>query len=149
MASSCPMPQPLSVIAMSFLPPPSTSMRMRVAPASREFSSSSLMTEAGRSTTSPAAILFATLSERTRMRPIGRFNHRKPEERIRRPRSLKSKVTKLTLVPVYLSTLHHENDTTHRCDVCSGIAIQSYDVGPHVRSQTANLILQSHCLCCE
>src|SRR5947209_9707613 len=70
MASSCPMPQPLSVIAISFLPPASTSRRIRVAPASREFSRSSLTTEAGRSTTSPAAILLATLSESTRMRPI-------------------------------------------------------------------------------
>ena len=46
------------------------SMRMSVAPASREFSRSSLTTEAGRSTTSPAAILLATWSERIRMRPI-------------------------------------------------------------------------------
>ena len=41
-----------------------------VAPASSEFSRSSLTTEAGRSTTSPAAILLATWSERTRMRPM-------------------------------------------------------------------------------
>src|ERR1700693_442820 len=43
---------------------------MRVAPASSEFSSSSLATEAGRSTTSPAAILLATFSERTWILPI-------------------------------------------------------------------------------
>src|ERR1700761_7134757 len=48
----------------------SVSMRISVAPASSEFSRSSLTTEAGRSTTSPAAILFAPLSERTRIRPI-------------------------------------------------------------------------------
>src|SRR5437868_11268715 len=71
MASSCPMPQPLSLMAINFLPPASTSTRMRVAAASMEFSRSSLTTEAGRSTTSPAAILLATLSESTRIRPIG------------------------------------------------------------------------------
>src|SRR6266513_6499282 len=43
---------------------------MRVAPASSEFSSNSFTTDAGRSTTSPAAILLATCSERTWMRPI-------------------------------------------------------------------------------
>jgi len=42
----------------------------RVAPASREFSSSSFTTDAGRSTTSPAAIWLATWSESMRMRPI-------------------------------------------------------------------------------
>ena len=62
-ASSRTMPQPSSVIWMSLLPPASTSMRMRVAPASSEFSSSSLTTEAGRSTTSPAAIWLATFGK--------------------------------------------------------------------------------------
>src|SRR5258708_24481249 len=51
-------------------PPFATSMRKRVPPASSEFSRSSLRTEAGLSTTSPAAILFAIWSGRTRMRPI-------------------------------------------------------------------------------
>ena len=69
-ASSRTMPQPLSVIWMSFLPPASTWIRMRVAPASSEFSSSSLATDAGRSTTSPAAILLATFSERTWILPM-------------------------------------------------------------------------------
>src|SRR5947207_8998189 len=55
---------------MSRLPPASTAIRMRVAPASSEFSSNSFTTDAGRSTTSPAAILLATCSERTWMRPI-------------------------------------------------------------------------------
>src|SRR5258708_39404480 len=55
---------------MSRRPPFSTSMRKRVPPASSEFSRSSLRTEAGLSTTSPAAILFAIWSGRTRMRPI-------------------------------------------------------------------------------
>src|SRR5438132_9859399 len=48
---------------------------MEVAPASSEFSRSSLTTEAGRSTTSPAAILFATLSERTRILPTQLLQH--------------------------------------------------------------------------
>src|SRR5438094_3961736 len=70
MASSRDMPQPSSVTRISRRPPPSTSMRKRVTPASSEFSRSSLRTEAGRSTTSPAAILFASWSGRTRIRPI-------------------------------------------------------------------------------
>src|SRR5260370_1173449 len=44
------------------LPPTSTSTRIAFAPASMAFSSSSFTTDAGRSTTSPAAILFATAS---------------------------------------------------------------------------------------
>ena len=58
---------------ISLRPPPSTSIRTRVAPASSEFSSSSLTTDAGRSTTSPAAIWLATWSESMRMRPIPRL----------------------------------------------------------------------------
>src|SRR5262249_21779458 len=65
------MPQPLSVMRIERRPPDSTSTRISVAPASSEFSSNSLTTDAGRSTTSPAAILLATLSERMRIRPIG------------------------------------------------------------------------------
>ena len=64
-ASSRTMPQPLSVIWISFLPPASTWTLMRVEPASSAFSRSSLTTDAGRSTISPAAILLATASERT------------------------------------------------------------------------------------
>jgi hypothetical protein len=77
-ASSRFMPWPLSVMRMSLRPPASTSTRMRVAPASRAFSSSSLTTEAGRSTTSPAAIWLATWSGRMRMRPIAFQNTRLP-----------------------------------------------------------------------
>src|SRR5215472_7008259 len=51
-------------------PPCSTSMRVPFAPASSAFSSSSFTTDAGRSTTSPAAILFATDSGSMRMRDI-------------------------------------------------------------------------------
>jgi hypothetical protein len=50
------MPQPSSATAMNSRPPSRTSTRMREAPASIAFSTSSLTTEAGRSTTSPAAI---------------------------------------------------------------------------------------------
>src|SRR5712691_4392158 len=64
------MPQPLSAMRIILRPPASTSTRRESAPASREFSRSSLTTDAGRSTTSPAAILFATWSGRTRIRPI-------------------------------------------------------------------------------
>src|SRR5579862_983691 len=72
MASSRTMPQPLSVIWISFFPPASTVILIRVAPASSAFSSISFTTDAGRSTTSPAAIWLATVSERTWMRPMGR-----------------------------------------------------------------------------
>jgi hypothetical protein len=44
------------MIRINRVPPPSISISMRQALASRLFSSSSLTTEAGRSTTSPAAI---------------------------------------------------------------------------------------------
>src|SRR5262245_27344824 len=54
------MPQPSSTRRINSLPPCSTSTSMRVLPASTEFSSSSLTTLAGRSITSPAAILVTT-----------------------------------------------------------------------------------------
>jgi hypothetical protein len=50
------MPRPLSVMAMRFTPPSSSRTVICVAPASSAFSSSSLTTADGRSTTSPAAI---------------------------------------------------------------------------------------------
>ena len=55
-SSSRGMPEPLSRTRMSFAPPWTMSTSILVAPASREFSTSSLTTDAGRSTTSPAAI---------------------------------------------------------------------------------------------
>src|ERR1019366_3925122 len=61
---------PSSAMRIRRRPPASTSTRRSVAPASSEFSSSSLTTEAGRSTTSPAAIWLATWSGRMRMRPM-------------------------------------------------------------------------------
>ena len=65
-ASSRVMPWPLSSIRMSARPPWRNSTSMRVAPASRAFSTSSFTTAAGRSITSPAAIWLATRSERMR-----------------------------------------------------------------------------------
>ncbi len=50
------MPRPLSVMAMRLTPPSSSRTVIWVAPASSAFSSSSLTTAEGRSTTSPAAI---------------------------------------------------------------------------------------------
>ena len=64
-------PHPSSKTRMVPKPPPSTSMSTLRAPASSEFSSSSLTTDAGRSTTSPAAIWFTTSVVRTRIGGIG------------------------------------------------------------------------------
>ena len=55
-ASTSDMPHPLSVMRMYSMPPSAISTSMEVAPASIAFSTNSLITEAGRSTTSPAAI---------------------------------------------------------------------------------------------
>ena len=57
-ASSRVIPSPSSVIFRSRRPPASISIVTRVAPASMAFSTSSLATDAGRSTTSPAAMRF-------------------------------------------------------------------------------------------
>src|SRR5829696_114943 len=54
--SSGDMPQPSSTTRTSSCPPPAVTTSIRVAPASTAFSTSSLTTLAGRSTTSPAAI---------------------------------------------------------------------------------------------
>ena len=62
-ASSGDMPQPSSVTRMEIMPPFWIATVMCFAPASTAFSSSSLTTEAGRSTTSPAAIRSATWGE--------------------------------------------------------------------------------------
>ena len=50
------MPQPSSVTRIIVLPPSAYSTVMRRAPASMAFSTNSLTAEAGRSTTSPAAM---------------------------------------------------------------------------------------------
>ena len=55
-ASADDMPIPLSVIPTRAVPPSRTSIRILVASASKAFSTSSFTTDAGRSTTSPAAI---------------------------------------------------------------------------------------------
>ncbi len=55
-SSALVIPAPSSRTRMSPMPPRSTSISMRCAPASRLFSTSSFTTEAGRSITSPAAI---------------------------------------------------------------------------------------------
>ena len=61
------MPLPLSLTSISLTPPDSMETVIWVAPASMEFSISSLATEAGRSTTSPAAISSAVCLSSTRM----------------------------------------------------------------------------------
>ena len=63
-ASSGAMPQPSSVTRRYVAPPPRSSTVTVRAPASNAFSTSSLTTEAGRSTTSPAAIRSARCGER-------------------------------------------------------------------------------------
>src|SRR6185312_9632523 len=57
------MPSPSSVTRIRRRPPPSVSTSMRFAPASSAFSTSSLTTLAGRSTTSPAAMRLTTPSD--------------------------------------------------------------------------------------
>ena len=54
--SSLVIPQPLSMTRINALPPDAVAISIRVAPASIAFSTSSLITLEGRSTTSPAAI---------------------------------------------------------------------------------------------
>ena len=58
-SSSFTMPLPLSRTRIILAPPFSISISIRVAPESKLFSTSSFTTEAGLSTTSPAAIWFA------------------------------------------------------------------------------------------
>src|SRR6266478_4382702 len=65
------MPNPSSAMLMSERPPFLTVTVTRRASASSEFSTNSFTTEAGRSTTSPAAIWLATCSGRRRMRFTG------------------------------------------------------------------------------
>src|SRR5580704_12982668 len=66
-SSSARMPRPSSRTRIRPTPPRSTSMSMRLAPASRLFSTISLTTEAGRSMTSPAAIWSTSSPESMRM----------------------------------------------------------------------------------
>ena len=71
--SSAVIPLPSSLMRISFLPPSSTSTLIRIAPASRLFSNNSFTTLAGRSTTSPAAILFIKCDERIAILAMTRF----------------------------------------------------------------------------
>ena len=64
-SSSAGMPQPSSVTRRKVIPPWAISTVTAEAPASMAFSISSLATEAGRSTTSPAAIRSATWGSNT------------------------------------------------------------------------------------
>src|SRR6186713_515828 len=57
------MPAPSSATRIRRRPPPSVAISTRVAPASSAFSTSSLTTLAGRSTTSPAAMRLTSVSE--------------------------------------------------------------------------------------
>ena len=66
-ASSEAIPDPLSATLISSRPPATMPILISVLPASREFSTSSLTTEAGRSMTSPAAILDDTSWGSSRM----------------------------------------------------------------------------------
>ena len=80
-ASPREMPTPLSTTLIRSTPPPRTSTEISVAPASSEFSTNSLTTDAGRSVTSPAAILDETSGGSTwigmgRSLPLAVFGHR-------------------------------------------------------------------------
>ena len=74
--ASLEMPTPLSTTLMRSTPPPRTSIDISVAPASSEFSISSLTTDAGRSVTSPAAILDETSGGSTWIGMRGRYRWR-------------------------------------------------------------------------
>ena len=77
-ASSRDMPLPSSLMRIVWRPPSSIARSIDVAPASSAFSISSLTTDAGRSTTSPAAIWSATALARTAMR--GATRRRSPRK---------------------------------------------------------------------
>ena len=77
-ASSRSMPEPSSATLTSVSPPSSSSTWTDLAPASRAFSSSSFTTDAGRSTTSPAAIWFTSPGGSTWMCVTPRSYHADP-----------------------------------------------------------------------
>ena len=70
LASSSLIPFPLSTTWIKVRPASTTTTAISEAPASTQFSITSLTTEAGRPTTSPAAIWFATCSESWTILPI-------------------------------------------------------------------------------
>ena len=69
-SSSLDIPHPLSVTVIKVRPPSRMITSMRLAPASMEFSTNSLIALAGRSITSPAAILLTSPSGNRRITPI-------------------------------------------------------------------------------
>ena len=69
--SSALMPEPSSVTRIRRRPPSSITISMRVAPASIAFSTISLTADAGRSTTSPAAMRSIRIGSRRRMSMVG------------------------------------------------------------------------------
>ena len=77
-ASSRPIPDPSSVTRTRVSPPSSRSTWIDRAPASRAFSSNSFTTDAGRSTTSPAAIWFTSPGGSTWMRVTHPSYHADP-----------------------------------------------------------------------
>jgi hypothetical protein len=80
--SSGAMPQPSSVTSIRDKPPSASETAIRVAPASIAFSTISLSAEAGRSTTSPAAMRLTKVSGRRRICGMARqANARVPEFR--------------------------------------------------------------------
>jgi hypothetical protein len=67
------MPQPLSITLTREIPPRRMTISILRAPASMLFSINSFTTDAGRSTTSPAATWLATISGSNRIRLIFYF----------------------------------------------------------------------------
>ena len=64
-------PHPSSITSMPSSPPPASRTTIRPAPASIAFSTSSFNADAGRSTTSPAAMRLTSVSGRRRMMGMG------------------------------------------------------------------------------
>ncbi len=101
-SSSASMPPPSSRTRIRRAPPCSMSISMRVAPASRLFSTSSLTTDAGRSTTSPAAIWLTSSTESEWMRGISAHDTESgidPDAAIRMPRATASRDRSNTAQP--------------------------------------------------
>ncbi len=122
-ASSGSIPSPSSSTRISFLPPSSIAMAMRRAPASSAFSTSSLTTEAGRSTTSPAAIWFARCTGRRWMR------HGRSRGRSRQSQSQTVAVESQSSVAS--STSNRTTHCTADCDVADTVDRRLSDPPSH------------------
>jgi hypothetical protein len=83
-SSAAAMPSPSSLTRIRTSPPSSTSTSIRAAPASTAFSQSSFTTDAGRSTTSPAAMASATAGLSSRMGLMSPAPRRPPAPATRR-----------------------------------------------------------------